>query len=162
MSKNQVAPICLLVAWETTFHKRRVARFAVLEVTEAPAAGRSVLLRVLDHELNVRGCSGNERLSLAKYLVVFLRRHDAVVQCSNDRAIREWKPSFTIGADCWIVAQDGPYTVEVACLMGRRDPPPVAVSIGDLGNKGCRGLLIRMICGRRDSDDNASGCCECN
>jgi hypothetical protein len=39
MSKDKVARFRLLVAGETGFHKRRVARFAVGEVTEPPAAG---------------------------------------------------------------------------------------------------------------------------
>src|ERR1700690_3193701 len=71
-SKNQVTRFGLLVAGEAAFHKCRVARFAVCEVSEPPAAGCSVLFRVLDHKLNVRGLPGNERLSLAKDLVVFL------------------------------------------------------------------------------------------
>ena len=43
-SKDIVARFGLLVAREAAFHKRRVARFAVCEVTVPPAAGCSVLL----------------------------------------------------------------------------------------------------------------------
>ena len=42
-SKDKVARFGLLVAGEAAFHKRRVARFAVLEVSEPPAAGCGVL-----------------------------------------------------------------------------------------------------------------------
>ena len=42
-SKDKVGRFGLLVAGEAGFHKRRVARFAVLEVTEPPAAGCGVL-----------------------------------------------------------------------------------------------------------------------
>jgi hypothetical protein len=43
MSKDIVGRFGLLVAGEAAFHKRRVAMFAVCEVTEPPAAGCSVL-----------------------------------------------------------------------------------------------------------------------
>jgi hypothetical protein len=43
VSKNKVGRFNLLVTGEAAFHKRRVARFAVCEVTEPPAAGRRVL-----------------------------------------------------------------------------------------------------------------------
>ena len=39
MGEYQITPAGLLVARETTFHERRVCRFAVLEVTESPATG---------------------------------------------------------------------------------------------------------------------------
>ena len=42
-SKDKVAPFGLFVAGEAAFHKRRVPRFAVREVTEPPAAGCGVL-----------------------------------------------------------------------------------------------------------------------
>ena len=61
------------MAGEAALHKRRVTGLAVREVTEAPAAGRGVLCRVLHHELNVGGRTGNERLNLAKDFVVFVR-----------------------------------------------------------------------------------------
>src|SRR5208282_1765465 len=107
MSKDKVAPFGLLVAGEAAFHKRRVARFAVREVTEPPAAGCGVLGRVLDHKLNVRRGAGNKRLSLAKDFVVFLRRDVTVMQSCNDRAVREWKLPCPEGLDRYIVAQDG-------------------------------------------------------
>ena len=58
------------------------------------------------------------------------------MQSSNDCAVRERKLPFAIGFDRYIVAQDGTYTVEVACFMGRGDPLPVAVSVRDFGNEG--------------------------
>jgi hypothetical protein len=72
VSKDKVARFGLLVAGKAAFHKRRVARFAVCEVTKPPAAGGGVLGCVLDHKLNVRGGPGNERLGLAKDFVVFI------------------------------------------------------------------------------------------
>src|SRR5580700_3230975 len=42
-SKDKVGRFGLLVAREAAFHKRRVARFAVLEVSEAPSASCRVL-----------------------------------------------------------------------------------------------------------------------
>jgi hypothetical protein len=42
-SKDKVARFGLLVAGEAAFYKRRVARFAVCEVSEPPAAGCGVL-----------------------------------------------------------------------------------------------------------------------
>src|SRR5438876_12097351 len=70
--EDEVASLGLLVAGKAGLHERLVARFAVHEVSESPAARRGVLCRVLDHELNVRGRPGNERLGPAKDLVVFL------------------------------------------------------------------------------------------
>lgn len=43
MGKDKVARFGLLVAGEAALHKRRVARFAVCEVTEPPTAGCGVL-----------------------------------------------------------------------------------------------------------------------
>src|SRR5262249_5603252 len=53
--EHEVAICGRLVAGEAGFVQRLVARFAVLEVGESPAAGRCVLFRVLDHELNILG-----------------------------------------------------------------------------------------------------------
>src|SRR5215469_15872545 len=84
--EDEVARFGLIVAGEAGFHKRLLAGFAVFEVSESPAARRGVFLRVLDHKLNVCGGAGDERLGLAKDLVVFLRRHVTVVQGCNDCA----------------------------------------------------------------------------
>ena len=61
--EDQVSSLHLLVADEAGLHHRLVGgRFAVLEVTEPPPACRGVLLGVLDHKLDVRGGTGDERL----------------------------------------------------------------------------------------------------
>ena len=62
MSEDVVATFGRLVAGEASFVQRLVARFAVGEVGESPAASRRVLFRVLDHELNILGGPGNGRL----------------------------------------------------------------------------------------------------
>ena len=57
-----VAILSRLVAGEAGLVQRLVARFAVREVGESPAGGRGVLLRVLDHELDIHGGTGDEGL----------------------------------------------------------------------------------------------------
>src|SRR4029077_11869463 len=105
----------LRVTGEAGFHQTVVAKRAVfVEVTKAPAARRGVLFGVLDHELNVRGRPGNERLGAAEDVVVFVRRNVTPVHGGNDGAVRERKLSFLVGLDCYIVAQLDAQTVEVA------------------------------------------------
>jgi hypothetical protein len=87
--EDKVARFDLIVAGEAGFHERLVARFAILEVSEAPTARCGVLFCVLDHKLNVRWGAGYERLGLAKDFVVFLRRHVTVMQSGDDRAVWE-------------------------------------------------------------------------
>ena len=64
------------------------------------------------------------------------------MQSSNDRAVRERKLPIPVGLDRYTVAQDGTYTVEVACFMGRGDPSPVAVPVRDFGNEGWGGFPL--------------------
>ena len=73
MGEDEIASFGLIVAGEAGIHQRLVARFAVFEVSERPAARLGVLFRVLDHKLNIRGSARNERLGSAKDFVVFLR-----------------------------------------------------------------------------------------
>jgi hypothetical protein len=103
MGEDKIASFGLIVAGEAGIHQRLVARFAVFEVSERPAARLGVLFRVLDHKLNVRGGAGNERLGSAKDLVVFLRWDVTVVQSGNDCAVREGELSLAVGFDRYIV-----------------------------------------------------------
>src|SRR5215469_5509188 len=124
------------MTWGTGFHQSVVAKRAVfVEMTEAPAAGRGVLFGVLDHELNIRGRTWNERLRAAEDFVVFFRRDVTVVQSGNDRALRERKLPVSVGTDRHIVAQNGGETVKVAFFVGHGDQPPVAVSGRNLGDE---------------------------
>src|SRR5688500_11767109 len=67
------------VAFETALERGGVGEgLAVVELGVQPAAGRRVLLRVLDHELHaVLRVAGDERLAAAEGLVVLLRRVEA-------------------------------------------------------------------------------------
>src|ERR1700730_13598421 len=75
----------LRVTREAGFHQSVVAKRAVfVEVAEAPAPRRGVLVGILDLELDIRRGPRNERLITAKDLVVFLRRHERIVNGGND------------------------------------------------------------------------------
>jgi hypothetical protein len=63
--EDQVAISDGLVAGKAGFEHRLVVGFAVIELSESPAAGRGVFLGVFDHELNVRGGARNEGLGSA-------------------------------------------------------------------------------------------------
>src|SRR3954454_571366 len=70
--------------------------FAVVELSEPPAAGRGVLSRVLDHELNaVLGCAGHIRLEMAKGIADFLQRVVTPGKPGNDGAARIGKLRFS-------------------------------------------------------------------
>ena len=87
-SEDKVGRFGLLVAGKAGLHESSLGRFIILEVTESPAAGCSVLRRILDHKLNVCVSAGNEKkYALAKDLVVFIRRDVPVMQSSDDRAV---------------------------------------------------------------------------
>src|SRR5581483_1996690 len=78
--EDQIALFHLLVTGKAGLHYYVVNWLAVtVEVTEPPASRGGVLLRVLDHKLNVRRRPGNERLITSKGFVVFRRRDEAVV-----------------------------------------------------------------------------------
>jgi hypothetical protein len=96
MGKDKVPSFGRLVARKTGFVHRLVGRFAVFELTEPPAAGRGVFSGVLDHQLNINGGPGNERLFTVKDFVVFLRRDVTPGQPDNNCAVRERKPFFPI------------------------------------------------------------------
>ena len=97
--ENQVASLGLIVTREAAFHRCGSGGFTVNEGGEPPAPRRGVLCRVLDHELNVRGGARDERLGLTKDFIVFRRRGMTVVQCGNDRAVREWQLRLAVGLD---------------------------------------------------------------
>jgi hypothetical protein len=79
-----------------------------LEMTKSPAAGRRILCRVLNHELNVCGGAGNERLRLAEDLVVCIRLDISVMQRGNDCAVREWVLPFLKGFERYVIAKTAP------------------------------------------------------
>src|SRR5262245_42515730 len=60
--KDIIAVFCGFVAGEAGFVQGFVAGSAVREVSVSPTTAPGILLRVLDHELNVHGRPGNERL----------------------------------------------------------------------------------------------------
>src|ERR1700733_2821227 len=84
------------------------------------------------------------------------------MQSSNDRAVRERKLPLPVRLDRCIVAQDGTYTVEVTCFMGRGDPFPVAVPVRDFGNEGRGGFPTRLSWSRGNEGDKPGHCCNCN
>jgi hypothetical protein len=99
----------------------------------------------------------------AKDLVVFLGCNVTIVQGGNDCAVRERELSFAISLDRDVVAQNGSKTVKVAFFMGHGDQAPVAVSGGNFGDEGRRGLLSHGLsrCPRREGN-NASQSCNCD
>jgi len=151
--ENKVASFGLIVAGEAGIHQGLVAGFAVFEMSESPAACRGILFRVLNHELNVRGGSRNERLGSAEDLVVFLRWHVTVMQSGNDCAVREWELPVAIGMDRDIVTQHGCKAVEVALFVSYRDQPPLAVSGRNLGYEDRGGLVMGVYCEPRKGDN---------
>src|ERR1700722_10459754 len=84
------------------------------------------------------------------------------MQSSNDCAYRERKLPIPVGLDCYIVAQDGADTVEVACFMGRGDPSPVAVPVRDFGHEGRGRFPTRVAWYRSNEGDKAAHCCNGN
>src|SRR4051794_36136651 len=128
-------------------------------MTELPATCRSVIFRILDHKLNVRGGAGNERLRSAKNLVVFLGRGVTVVQSGDDCAVRERKVTLAVCFDREIVTQNGCKTIEVAFFMSNRDELPVAVPKGNLLEEDWRSLVRSLrICGAAVADYNGHRC----
>src|SRR5436190_1542937 len=98
--EDKIAGLDRLMTGVAALHERRVGRFAVVEVSVAPAAGRSVFFGVLDHELNaVLGTAGHEGLRPAKGYVVFLRRVETPRQPGDDGAIRKRDLSFAVCLD---------------------------------------------------------------
>src|SRR5262245_50299551 len=89
-AEDEVAIRDECVAGEAGREHRRVGGLAIVELREPPAAGRGVLLRVLDHELNaVHRGAGHEGLSTAEGLVVLLRREVLPGDADDDRAVGE-------------------------------------------------------------------------
>jgi hypothetical protein len=131
MGEDEVGSFGLFVAGEAGFHRCGGGGFAVYERGEPPTAGRGVFDGVFDHKLNIRGSAGDERLGLAKDLVIFRRGDVAIVQSGDNSAVGEWKLPLAIGLDRYIVAQYGTNAVQLACFVGDGDPPPVPVSGGD-------------------------------
>src|ERR1700722_7176715 len=85
-----------------------------------------------------------------------------VMQSSNDCAIGKRQLPIPVGLDRYIVTQDGSYTVEAACFMGRGHPSPVTISVRDFGNEG-RGGFPTWVSWCRSSDcDQVGHCGTCN
>ena len=90
MGENVVTVFGWLVTGEALCMQRLIAGFAVREVGESPAAGRSVFFRVFDHELNVHGGPSKRRgkaeagKACSQGLVVRIRRVFIPVQHGND------------------------------------------------------------------------------
>src|SRR5580658_1194395 len=96
------------VTGEAGFVQRLVARLSVLKVSEAPAGRRGILLRVLNHELNIYDGPDKERLSAGKFsgqgFVVVLRRDTSPMDRGYDGAVWEREGPFLKGLDRNIVA----------------------------------------------------------
>jgi len=142
MGKDKVPSLDGHVTGKARVVHRFICGFTVVELGEPPAACRGVFCGVLDHELNVRGGPGHERLGTAKDFVVLLRRDVTPREPGNDSAVRERNLSFPVGLDRHVIAQNGPQIVEFAFLVGHGDQLPIAVSGGDLNSIDRSGLFI--------------------
>jgi hypothetical protein len=112
---------------------RLVRELSVLEVAIAPATGRSILLRVFDHELkSVLRRTRDVRLSATERAVVLLGRENRPGQARDDRTFGERELPLAVRLDCDLVAENGPNVVELAFLTGDRDQLPVSVSARDV------------------------------
>src|SRR5512147_422455 len=101
---------------------RLVGGFAVVKVSEPPAAGRGVL----DHKLNpVLGWPGHERLETAKGFATFLQRDVIPGEPGNDGAVREWKLPFPVGLDRYVVVKPLPCTKQFG-KRGQAVPPSLS------------------------------------
>src|SRR6185437_3793253 len=109
-----------LVTGEACSVLRLVDRLAVDEPAKAPAAGRGVFVRILDHDLNRRGGAGD------KGAVNTGHRHMLPGQLSQDRSIREWRYPLSIGLQGDVVAKHAPEFIEPG-FMRHRDHLPVSV-----------------------------------
>ena len=127
MSEDKVASFGRLVAGKAVL-RHHVDGFTIAKLSEPPAAGRGVFSRVFDHELNVRGQAGDERLGMAKDFIIFLRRDITPREPGNNCAVRERKCSISIRLDRYVVAENGAYIVETALFMGYGNQSPIAVT----------------------------------
>src|SRR4051812_16819535 len=94
----EVTRLAGLVTGEAGVVDRLAGGLAVVELREAPAAGRRVLLRILHHELHaVLGRARDMGLGLAEGLVVLLRRVVAPGEPRDDRAVGEGQGAVAIG-----------------------------------------------------------------
>src|SRR5580704_3512960 len=82
--ENKVPSFDRFVARKAGFGRRLVDRFAICKLSEAPASGGGVFLRVLYHELNVNGRPRDERLFTPKHFIVFLGWNVAPGQPGNN------------------------------------------------------------------------------
>src|SRR5215204_1611844 len=152
--EDKVARVDDLMAGKAGVVHRLAGGFAIVKVSEPPAAGRGVFSCVLDHELNpVLGWPGHERLETAKGFATFLQRVVTPGEPGNDGAVRERKCPFPGGLDRYVVAQNGAQIVEVAFFVGDGDQPPVAVSGWDFDSEDRGGLSVGLSrCGSHVGD----------
>jgi len=111
------------------FERCLCTRFTIcVEVRVSPAGGRGVLDGIFNHELDVRGCSGNERLRIAKDFVIFGGRGVFVMQGGDNGAVGIRELAVAEGLERHIIRQNGADAVEVAFFVGYGDELPVSIS----------------------------------
>src|SRR5262249_5660428 len=174
--EDKVANFRRLVAGEAGAVQCLVASFAVREVGKSPAVGRGVLVRVLDHELDVHGGLGNERLEAGtrkadgQDFIVFVRRDFIPMQRGNDGAVRERELPCPKGLYRNTVPQLGAHLFYGAsCQVVDGDQAPVTVSgrdfdsvdrrsfsVGLSGYGGQVGGCAAQHCNRSQSENNPS------
>src|SRR5687768_4318689 len=162
--EDEVPLFDVLVTGMALFHICFWTRFTFLiKLCVTPAAGCRVLLRVLDHELQVPGRSfaWNKRLLTPKRFIVLLRRDVFPSYSAYDRAFREGKFALAIGFDCHIVSQNGADVVQVTFFVGHRDKPPVAITFGNLGYEDGGGFVRGVSRCARGKGYKAGQCCNC-
>jgi hypothetical protein len=84
MSEDKVPSLRRLMARKTGLGLCFVHRFTVCELSKSPAFCCGVSFGILNHELNIHGRAGNERLLTTKDFVVFFRWN--VVQAAGESA----------------------------------------------------------------------------
>jgi hypothetical protein len=141
--KNVVTVFSRRVAGEALCVQRFVARFAVREVGETPAAGCGVFLRILYHELNVHrgpgkgGVEAGAGKTGSQGFLVGVRGVFVPVQGRNFGAIRKRQSPVAESLDGKVVAQFGAQLPELASsicqLLARQsldgDQMPVPISL---------------------------------
>src|SRR5688572_27265528 len=98
--EDKIASFDRLVAGVALSHQGLTGGFAVVEVSEPPAARRGILLRVPDHELDpVLRVTRHEGLGPAKGPVVLLRGVVTPGEPGNDGAVRKRQLPRPVGLD---------------------------------------------------------------
>jgi len=118
--ENKVASLNRLVAGITALHRRFVSRFAVLtEGRVSPTASRRILLRVLDHELQVESVGAPAtKIGHGQRSCCFPPTRRGSRLFGQRCTFRKWKLALPIRLDRYVVSQNGANVVEVACFVG--------------------------------------------